>query len=116
MEFPNLVYKCPGVHKRPGGTFNYLSVKDDDELRTAFEAGWSKTLPDAINGEGVTAPHIPAAVDLMAEESGDTKPQPKEDTPPTRQEILKKCDELGIRYKKTTPSKKLLESIRQKVG
>lgn len=95
MKFPNLAYKCPGQHACPGGTFDYLQVKTKEDLEAALDSGWSSTLQIAC---------------------GDGK-EPTEDTdPPTREEILRQCDNLGIHYKKSTPSKNLLELIKKKIG
>lgn len=47
--FPTIVYKCPGNHKRPGGTFDIKPIKDEIELDDAIDNGWFESLVDAIN-------------------------------------------------------------------
>ena len=48
MKFPNLVYKSPGTHQCPGGTFGYLQVKDHDELLAAVKMGYCPTVTLAV--------------------------------------------------------------------
>lgn len=48
IVYPTLVYRCPGNHKRPGGTFNIKPVKDDEEFESAIDNGWFETLEEAI--------------------------------------------------------------------
>ena len=43
----SIVYKDKGPHQRPGGTFSYKSVSED-QLEQALKDGWCKTLPEAI--------------------------------------------------------------------
>lgn len=109
MEYPDLVYKCPGDHQRPGGTFNYLQVKNEAELDTAIKDGWLVTLPDAINAKD--NPTTKTAITLPCKKEEKTKLHINDDAPPTRAEILKACDDLNISYQKNTPSKKLLKLI-----
>lgn len=51
MEFPNLVYRCPGTHQCKGGTFDYLAVQDEEQYEAALKLGWFSTLDNAIKGE-----------------------------------------------------------------
>jgi len=97
MEFPTLVYKCPGSHQRPGGTYSYKGVQDADEHASALADGWFATLPEAIEGKPTEAP-APAA-----------------DAPPTRAELEQKATELGIKFDGRTGDKKLAEAIAAKV-
>lgn len=97
MKYPNIVYKCPGDHQCLGGTFSYLAVKNDDELEKAIDGGWYETLPGACGDEPVEVVHA--------------DPPKTDNKPPTRKEILKKCDELEIPYTKKMASKSLLALI-----
>ncbi|MDQ0022909.1 hypothetical protein J2X90_000695 [Variovorax paradoxus] len=101
MQFPTLVYKCPGAHQRPGGTYAYQGVQDADEHAAALADGWFATLPEAIDGNSpVIAPAAPA---------------PAADAPPTRAELEQKAKELGIKFDGRTGDKKLAEAIAAKV-
>lgn len=48
IEYPSLVYICPGQHSAKGATFDYVAVENDEELKKQLDAGYSVTLPEAI--------------------------------------------------------------------
>jgi hypothetical protein len=48
MSFPTLVYKCPGNHKRRGGTYSYKPIRQQAELDEAISNGWHESLDNAI--------------------------------------------------------------------
>ena len=66
MKFPNLVYKCPGIHQCNGGTYEYLSVQNDEQLKAALILGWFSTLENAIEG---VEPKVEPKVELKEEVS-----------------------------------------------
>lgn len=90
MNFPTLVYKCPGDHQRTGGTYGYLGVGDAAGLSLALSSGWFLTLPEAIAGK---------ADELV------------DDSAPTREEMAIKAVELGIKFDGRTTDKALAEKI-----
>jgi hypothetical protein len=94
MEFPALVYRCPGTNQRPGGTYSYRQIADDDELAEALADGWFSTLPEAVSGVSATA----------AQEVSD-------DAPPTREELEAKAAELQIKFDGRTSDKALSDRI-----
>lgn len=104
--FPTLVYKCPGNHQRPGGTYAYKGVKDEDQHAAALADGWFDTLPEAIDGH-------------EAKKSQQAEPAPVSQTadaaPPTRAELEQKAKELGIKFDGRTSDKKLSEAIADKL-
>lgn len=51
IEFPTLVYKTPGTHQCPGGTYAYQSAQDAAQLDGLLEDGWFLSLPEALAGE-----------------------------------------------------------------
>lgn len=102
MEFPTLVYKCPGNHQRPGGTYAYKGVKDAGQHAEALAGGWFATLPEAIEGRPTPAPEPPAAV-------------PAVDAPPTRAELEQKANELNIKFDRRIGDKKLQALIDEKL-
>lgn len=99
MEFPTIVYRCPGDHQRPGGTFSYRPVEDEKQLAEALDAGWHLSLPDAIAPPPVPAP----ASDVSAI------------APSTRAELEQKAKELGIKFDGRTGDAKLLALIAEKL-
>jgi len=94
MSFPTLVYRCPGMHQRPGGTYAYQQVADDKQLAAALTDGWFATLPEAIEGK------LPV---VMVEEA--------DDAPPTRGELEQKATELEIKFDGRTSDRKLRDLI-----
>ncbi len=62
---PTIVYKCPGVHPRKGGTYDWRPAPTAAILDALVLAGYSPTLQDAVD----------------AVESPRTVPKPKEVKP-----------------------------------
>lgn len=70
--FPLLVYKSPGIYKKPNGkTYGFVSVQGQDELDEKLAAGWYLSSAEAIEAAGDSA--IPPA-----------KPRPKWATKPAK--------------------------------
>lgn len=98
MEFPTLVYRCPGAHQRTGGTYAFKPILDKAEHAAALADGWFDTLPDAIEGKA------PAEPDAR-----------EPDAAPTRAELEQKAKELNIKFDGRTGDKKLADAIDAKL-
>lgn len=85
MNFPALVFRCPGKHQRAGGTYDHKAVMDGDEKDAALADGWFSTLPEAIDG----------------------KAKDEDNAAPTRDELETKAKELGIKFDGRTTDTKL---------
>lgn len=48
MEYPRLVYISPGAHKCNGGTYGYELVVNASEHKAALDAGFSDSVPEAL--------------------------------------------------------------------
>jgi len=48
LKFPRMVYVCPGPHQCEGGSFDFEVVKDQSEHDAAIKAGFSLSVPDAL--------------------------------------------------------------------
>jgi len=48
MEYPRFVYISPGANKCDGGSFDCELVKDEKEHKAALAAGFSDSVPDAL--------------------------------------------------------------------
>jgi hypothetical protein len=95
MEFPALVYRCPGPHFGPSGTtYESRGVEDELQLLEAISQGWLESLVLAVS-------------DHQNEE------QSEDDLPPTRYELEQKANELGIKFDGRTTDRKLLEKIEE---
>ena len=94
MNFPSLVYRCPGPHfAHAGQTYEYIGVMDEAELAGRLEAGWSLSLVDAVDrANGVEA-------------------EPDDNSPVTREELELKATELGIKFDGRTSDAGLLKKI-----
>ena len=101
MDFPALVYRCPGPHIGPQGTtYGAELVRNEAEFAAALSAGLFATLPAAV--EAFLSP--PQAVpELQA--------IPDDDAPPTREELEKEAERLGIRVDRRWGDKRLLDEI-----
>lgn len=101
MDFPNLVYKAAGPYARPGGTYAYKPVANDEELSAAMADGWFCSLAEAVAYKDLPTYSV-AKVDEVI---------PAIDAPPTRQEMEAKAKELGIKFDGRTTDKVLLSKI-----
>lgn len=97
MKYSSIVYKCPGPHQCPGGTFAYRGVNSETEQAEALSSGWFRTLPEAIEGK-------------TAEKRSSFEP------PPTREELEHKAKELGIKFDKKTTDETLSKKIAEALG
>ena len=100
MEFPTLVYRCPGDHQRPGGTYSYRSAQDEAQFSAALKDGWFATLPEAMDDKPKEA---------QAQEAADN-------APPTRAELEQKATTLGIKFDGRTNDKKLSAMIEKEMA
>lgn len=98
MNFPSLVYRCPGPHQRAGGTYEHRQINDENELAAALEDDWFATLPEAIVGKS-------------AESAEPVKSVVQDDAPPTRDELKRKAAELGLVHAPNLGNAKLAELI-----
>jgi hypothetical protein len=96
MSFPTIVYRCPGMHQRPGGTYDYLAIESEEELADAIKDGWFKTLPEAMGEK--SAPKI------VAEE-------PSNEGSVSRAELEEMATSLKIKFDGRTTDKSLTDKI-----
>jgi len=133
-----MLYKHPGPHKIHGNKFDYVVTED---IEAALKDGWFLTTPEALEAgqpkaepepkpepetikpdpEPETAPEEES--ELTEEVVEDTQPDPepevaKEPEPekaPTRDQIKKKADELGIEYPKNIKTPRLQKLVEDKL-
>jgi len=56
MQFPALLYKCPGDHFGPEGTtYSSARAKNDSECAQLLKDGWHETMPDAVKAFKLSA-------------------------------------------------------------
>jgi hypothetical protein len=64
MEYPRFVYISPGETKCVGGTFGYDLVKDEIEHKAALFAGFSDSVPEALESAKAVKETITTSVKL----------------------------------------------------
>lgn len=96
-----IVYKCPGLHHRKGGTYSFLGVKTQKDFDNALDDGWHETLDAAIEAHDHPA------------RNRSKQNQENDDAPPTREELEAKAKELNIEFDGRTSDKKLLAKINE---
>ena len=53
IDFPTMVYRTPGPHAAPRGTYAYKGVADQAEYDAALASGWFASVADAMGGKPV---------------------------------------------------------------
>jgi hypothetical protein len=62
MDYPRFVYISPGAQKCNGGTYDHEVVKDESEHKAALSAGFSDSVPDALESADVAKGSIEPTV------------------------------------------------------
>ena len=102
-DFPTILYKTPGPHKKPrGGTYKTTGAADKAEFDELLKKGWFPSYEEAAAGK-IAGKIIEAAEAL--EDAVD------EVSAPTRDELETKAKELGVSFNARTSDKKLAERI-----
>lgn len=98
-DFPTILYRTPGPHKKPrGGSYAYCGAANQEEFDALIAKGWFPSYEEALAGKAA-----PKVVEQPIDEvSG-----------PTREELETKANELGVSYDGRTSDKKLAERIEE---
>ena len=102
-DFPTILYKTPGPHKKPrGGTYKTTGAADKAEFDALLKKGWFPSYEEAAAGKiaGKIIEAAEAFEDAVDEVSA-----------PTRDELEAKAKELGVSFNARTSDKKLAERI-----
>jgi hypothetical protein len=105
-EYPRMLYRAGGTEEIHGGRFATLIVHDDGELEAALAEGWSMSTPEAKA----------AAAKPAATTAGTTAAIPDDNAPPTRDEMKRKADELGLTYPGNISNASLATMIEAKLA
>lgn len=102
-DFPTILYKTPGPHKKPrGGTYKTTGAADKAEFDALLKKGWFPSYEEAAAGK------IAGKIIEAAEAFDDAV---DEVSAPTRDELETKAKELGVSFNARTSDKKLAERI-----
>lgn len=104
MNYPRNVYKSPGSHDCQGGSFDLMSVNDEEEHEIAIIDGWHDSIPDALEGKKSTP--VEKITPVVEDDNA----------PPTRDEMLAKAKELGIKVDGRWSDERLMQEIESKLG
>ncbi len=133
MQFPAMLYQSPGQLQKPGrvGTYKIIGVQTQEEADARLAAGWFASSDEAIIAAGDKAAgpvkikakwlrkpvkkHKPSKPLDWRELAKAAAPAPKDDAPPTRQELELKARELDIRFDGRTPDRKLGQLIQHRI-
>jgi hypothetical protein len=98
-DFPTIVYRTPGPHKKPRGkTYAYKGAADQAGFDALIAKGWFPSYEDAVVGKIVAAVEaLDDALDVV--------------TPATRDELEAKAKELGVSFNARTSDKTIAERI-----
>lgn len=140
IQFPTLMYKSPGQLRKPcGATFNLVGVDCQDKFDAMITKGWFATFEEAKEAAGDAAyPKEKKFNRFNAKKAKPKKPSKPlfsyedkvkqaskveefveeidEISPPNREELEAKAKEIGIKFTKRTPDKKLEALISEKLG
>jgi hypothetical protein len=96
-DFPTILYKTPGPHKKPrGGTYKTTGAADKTEFDALLKQGWFPSYEEAVAGK--------TAAKIADEVADDAKPY-------SREELEEQAKELGVSFNARTSDKKLAERI-----
>lgn len=96
MKSPTMLYKHPGSHEIHGDRFDYIIV-DEDEVNQALADGWALTTDGAKHKN----------------QRDEVKVESVNDGSPTRDEMIQKAENLGIKIDKRWSDETLLDKIDQ---
>jgi hypothetical protein len=98
-DFPTIVYRTPGPHKKPRGkTYAYRGAADQEAFDALIAKGWSASYEEALIAAQPLKPKAKAVE--IDEVSG-----------PTREEMEIKAKELGVSFNARTSDITLSDRI-----
>jgi hypothetical protein len=117
MNFPTLVYRCPGAHQCEGNTFDYAPACDESELGQLIKDGWWPTLPLAMNPpetEEELEKELALCLDKDRDDEDEDEDEDEEDL--SRADLEAIAEELGINFPPNIKDENLLKKIREAGG
>jgi len=106
-DFPTIVYRTPGPHKKPRGkTYAYRGAADKAEFDALIAKGWSASYEEAIAEK---------RADAIIEKAEAFEDAIDEVSDATRDELEAKAKELNVSFNARTSDKKLAERIAEKL-
>lgn len=94
-----MVYKVPGKHVRPHGTYDFAGVNNIEEFEAKIKEGWFPSFSEATESKKIELVTKEVKADDIA--------------PPTRLELEEKATELGIKFDGRFSDKKISQLIEE---
>lgn len=112
MIFPTLVYKIPGAHFGPKGTtYDYLGVRNQDELDSAIQRGYFVSLHEAVELH-LNPKKVPLTQPSRAPSpEPEIEPEPESQQEPSRDEVLAEAVRLKIPFKTKDSTEKIYRKV-----
>ena len=102
-DFPTIMYRVPGPHRKPrGGFYAYKGAADKAEFDALLKKGWFPSYEEAVAGK---------RAEEIVEAVSDLNDDIDEVSEATREELEHKAKELGVSFNSRTSDKKLAERI-----
>lgn len=98
--FPTIVYRIPGPHVAPRGTYDYRGASDQAEYDAAIADGWHPTLMEAMSPASAVVRQLVEAQDAIDDIS-----------PATRDELEQQARKLDIPFNARTKDEVLASRI-----
>lgn len=108
-QFPQMLYRAPGVEEIHGQKLASLIVHDAVQLEQAQAEGWHDSTTGAVEA------HAAKLAEQQQRTSTGSTDQ-TDDAPPTREELERKANELGIEFSPRIGDEKLAERIAAKLA
>lgn len=134
MEFPCHLYRCPGSMRRGEIAFDMAGAENQAQYDVLAENGWKLTFEEAVAAAGDNAilkrkrakfrkpygykkPRKPSRPINMVDskQAAVADLEAVADEQPTRDELVQKATDLGLKFDGRTGDKKLLAMIEQAI-
>ena len=114
-DFPTMVYRTPGPHAAPKGTYGYMGVADQAEYDAALADGWFASIAEAMEGKAAAEKPVEVQEVVSPIEVVIAKEAPADETPPlpkrTRKGLEAEAKRLGVSFNSRTSDDVLAERI-----
>jgi hypothetical protein len=112
-DFPTMVYRTPGPHAAPKGTYGYMGVADHAEYDAALADGWFASIAEAMGGKAAAEKPVEVQEVVAPIEVVIAKEVPAEE--PDRAALEAKAKELGVSFNWKTSDEVLAARIAEAV-
>lgn len=110
MNFPTILYRCPGPHfAHAGQTYDYTQAASEECFDRLVSQGWHESLSAAVDA-------VTAVTGVGGVGSAPIADADDDNQPPTREELETMATDLGIKFDGRTGDAALLRKIEEAVA